>query len=127
MKHTYVSAGIVALLIVAIAAVATVAATINLELTYQSNSNKIVWRFNTNGQFSGKEIVESSIVAVYWLEDGIEHTVTPGQIITTNNHVALVFDSTGFPDHASGARVTGQLINGNDFLATGPGFTWGRR
>jgi hypothetical protein len=92
----------------------------------------IIWHFNTQEAlpepFSGKDVVKSSVVAITWDEDGVETTLDPLLIITTKNCVILIFLPRDLPtEETAGTMVTGTLKNGDEFLATGPGFGFGRR
>jgi hypothetical protein len=128
MKSTRVLAGLLTLSIVAFAFIASVSATVY----YPSLTNALggmIWYFRTNGDFSGKDIVKSSIVAEYWVVDGGEatFTITPSKIVITEGLVMLFFNPRNLPDHADGTRVSGTLVNEDSFIASGPGFVFGVR
>jgi len=130
MKSKYILAGLLTLTIVALACIASVAANgdeYDYYVQLTCTPAGVTWTFSTDGSFSGKEIVESSIVAEYWLEEGgYIFSITPRQIILTDKLVTLVFNPADLPVHAS-ARVTGKLTDDETFLAFGGSFAFGRR
>ena len=128
MKRAYILAGVLVLSAVIFASIGAAAAQpvhfADLEIT----SRGVVWHFNTQEAiepFSGNDVVKNSVVATTWDEDGVETTVEPHLILTIEKSVILVFLPKGLPDGAAGTKVTGTLTNGDEFLATGPGFAFG--
>ena len=99
-----------------------------LEIPEQTKG--IIWYFATDidgdgvNEFSGRDVVKSSIVCDWWDNLGNLGTIDPVLILRTNNYVVFVFCPRDLPDGADGTSVTGMLKNGDEFLASGPGFTY---
>ncbi len=101
------------------------------------SANGNVWQFKTHtavSDFSGNDVVASSIVATYFTQTGgtgsDSHTVVPKNIVLNDNKVMLVFDATDFPalppdTVVLSTQITGTLANSDTFIATGPGFVFG--
>ena len=71
--------------------------------------------------FSGKYVDETTIETKYWI--GAEYyEITPVKIVLTTHKVTLYFDPVDLPETADGTVITGKLMNGLEFEATGPGF-----
>ena len=75
-----------------------------------------------------------SIVAMYWVEPEVfgdpivYEPILPIQIKLTPNKITLIFDANDLPEEPTdGTSITGDLINEDTFLATGPGFARRRR
>jgi len=131
MKSKCVLAGFLALTIVAFACVASVSAQYDYTPYLTSTPGGVIWTFKTNGEFSGREIIKSSVVATYWIVNPDKslsiYNPIPRQITLTDKLVTLVFDLADLPAHADGNSVSGTLTDGKTFLASGPGFAFARR
>jgi hypothetical protein len=131
LKRAYVLAGALILSVVMLASIGAAAAQEIHYADLEIKARGIIWHFNTQEAiepFSGKDVVKSSVVATTWDEDGVETTLDPLLIITTKNCVILIFLPRDLPtEETAGTMVTGTLKNGDEFLATGPGFGFGRR
>jgi len=78
------------------------------------------------GAFNGMKVIKSSIVAYCWDNVGNYYYLDPVAIVTTKNWVMLVFSHRALPNvEIAGSTVTGELTNGDTFLASGPGWTYG--
>jgi hypothetical protein len=99
--------------------------------TLEIKLNGMIWYFktydDTSGAFNGMKIIKSSIVAYYYDMDGLgPYTIKPVAIVTTKNWVMLVFCPKSLPTFkVSTTGVTGDLTNGDNFIASGGGFAWG--
>lgn len=131
MKRMHALMGLVALSMVALAFVATVAATEFGPTIINSTQNgkmKYIWHFDTydttNGPFSGLNVIPGSIVAKCWDSKGIVYAVTPYDIVFAANYVELYFKNQDLPKSAIGNSVAGSLTTGDTFFASGPGWTW---
>jgi len=105
----------------------------DLYLVAPANHKGRVWSMSLDPDFTGvpvfngKDIVKSSIV-VYWSNSftGTEGYLTPTAIVSHHLSVEFHFDKNDLP--AEGADfnyITGTLKNGDTFIATGAGFTYG--
>jgi len=126
-KHLLV--GLVTLLVIAISSIGFAAA---LEYTFvlTISPNAKTWKFETTG-FSGKDVDLTSVTAIYYLVDDplTQITIEPKNIHLSKNSVTIQFDSKDLPmiGTVAATRVEGTLNNGADtFIASGPGFAWGR-
>jgi hypothetical protein len=146
MKRSYVLAGTLALLAVMFASVGFAAAChvppaphepIEYYPALEIKHNGMIWSFKTTdvdndlgvpGDFSGLKVIQSSVVAWCWGEDGIVIYVEPTVIVRTKNCVMLIFLPRNLPTaEMIGTTVSGELTNGDTFLSyDGGGFTWGR-
>jgi hypothetical protein len=141
MKRLYVLTGVLlaALMLTSIGVVAAQ----ELEplfptLTIPEKTNGLVWVISTRDvtDFSGFDVKLRTVVCeVQGAVDGLTYYVKPLLIIPLKDYVIIVFLPRAFPQlpldenglmYANSA-VTGELRNGDTFLASGPGFTWGRR
>ena len=130
MKSKYVLAGLLALSMVSVAYVATVAATDDYYPHLRPTPSGVTWQFSTTEpiegwSFSGKDIIKDTVEAFYWATDVPEKEIPIQKIITTDKLVTLVFDPADLPAYAVGNSVSGTLTNDDTFLASGPGFAWG--
>ena len=134
MKKTKIMlAGLTLLSVMAFASFAAVSAADYNIVDYQVSTNGNVWTISTKntlqgGPFSGKSA--TNIQVVYWLDDGDEKVLNPIRIHKTEGKITLYFDSAEtrpLRDTVEGGRVTGDIVGGGTFIATGPGFAWGRR
>lgn len=133
--------GIIALAILSIAVLGCIASAAAYEIypedpTISKNGN--VWQFDTRtsvSDFSGNDVVASSIVATYFTQTGgvgsDPHIIVPKNIVLNDNKVELVFDPTDLPVLPAdtvvlSTQITGTLTDGRTFIATGPGFTFPR-
>ena len=89
------------------------------------SQHSIVWWFKTGdaiGSFNGRDVIRSSIVAVYGDEANNLIIIKPVLIILTQNYVFLVFCPKSLPTGVTTASVVfGRLTNGEQFFALGPG------
>jgi hypothetical protein len=132
MKKTTVLIGL-ALSLVALMLIAPALAITYSILDYQIANNGKIWRISTTDQlgnsFSGKDVIE--VHAYYWLTAQVEPN---GELVPTRIHkhegkITLYFDSAEI-QQLSGTviytKVNGTIVGGDTFIATGPGFAWGR-
>jgi hypothetical protein len=131
MKKRYILGGTLVLLGVMLASVGLAAALTEYYPALEIKYNGMVWYFktydDTNGAFNGLKIIKSSIVAYCWDNDGNFYYLHPAAIVKTKNWVMLIFCPKSLPKvEIAGSTVTGELTNGDTFVASGPGFTWGR-
>jgi hypothetical protein len=130
LKRAYVLAGVLVLSAVMFASIGAAAAQEVHFADLEIAGKGIIWHFSTQEAiepFSGKDVVKCSVVATWWDEDGVETTIDPLLILTTKNCVMLIFRPRDLPEDSEGTMVTGILKNGDEFLATGPGFGRGAR
>ncbi len=80
----------------------------------------------TTSPFGGK-IDPNSIQAWCWDNANPNVLVYPTikNLVINNNQINLVFDSSTLPQHVDNVAISGTLQNGDTFLASGPGWTWG--
>jgi len=130
MKSRHILATFLTVSIVALASIATVAAT-GYGPTLMNNmkgKKNTTWYFETydttNGHFSGLTVNAATIVATWWDDKGNIYTVTPYKIVLAENYVELYFYKKDLPKSASGNSVAGSLTTGDTFLASGPGWAW---
>jgi hypothetical protein len=129
MKKLYVLAGVL-LLAVMLTSVGIAAAEVAYYPSLEAKAKGIIWYFSTDvdgdgvADFNGNNVIRCSIVAEWWDDDANGGTLHPLLILTTKNYVMLVFLPWSLPDLATGNQVTGTLRNGEEFLASGPGFTF---
>ena len=138
MKKQYVLATVL-LLAVMSATVSFAAADVVFfpELIIPEQTKGIIWYFSTDvdgdgvNDFNGNNVIKRSVVAEWWADvdgDGVTDEsgfLHPLLILTTKNYVMLVFCPRDLPDLATGSQVTGTLrFTGEEFLASGPGFTY---
>ena len=144
MKRSCVLAGTLALIVMMFASVGFAAAChvptppppprdpIEYYPTLEIKQNGMIWYFQTmddsSGAFNGMKVIKHTVEAYYFDADGNgPYTLDPVAIVTTKNWVMLVFNPRSLPTgEASASGVTGDLTNGDNFIASGPGFTWGR-
>jgi hypothetical protein len=132
--------GIVALAVLLIALLGCIASAAAYNIFPEQpaiSANGNVWQFKTHtavSDFSGKDVVASSIVATYFTSTGggpsVPNVVAPKNIVLNDNKVMLVFDAKDLVIPADtivlSTQITGTLAsNGETFIATGPGFTYG--
>ena len=134
--------GIVALAILSIAVLGCIASAAAYEIfpedpTISANGN--VWQFKTHttvSDFSGNDVVATTIVATYFTstEGGpsIPHDIPIMNIVLNDGKVMLVFDPIDLPVLPANTivlstQITGTLTDDRTFIATGPGFGFGRR
>jgi hypothetical protein len=127
--------GLVVLLIITFASVGFVAAmdaTFYPALTIAHKGR--VWTVDTTDgagglMFSGKDVKVKSIIATYYLDTAPEVpiTIVPKDIDVCKNHITLTFAAKDLPRSGTvlASNVQGTLKNGDTFLASGPGWTWG--
>ena len=137
MKKTTLIAALLLLSVMTFAYIGTVAAEVAYDFypILAVNSKGTSWQFATGDSFSGKDVDESSIVATCFISatdpDGnaiiVTITIEPKQIITTDKTVKVMFNEGNLPPSAETTTLTGELLSTSEtFLATGPGFAWGR-
>ena len=126
MKKLQVLAGVF-LLALMLVSIGVAAAEISQWPTLDVAKGGKKWTIYTRDvtDFSGRDVVKSSIVATWYGEDGIEHVVVPNAISQNDNVVVLHFSQKDLPAAAVGTFVRGLLENGEEFEASGPGFTYG--
>ncbi|MCJ7634235.1 hypothetical protein MUP77_17830 [Candidatus Bathyarchaeota archaeon] len=134
--------GIIALAILSIAVLVCIAPAAAYDIfpedpTISANGN--VWQFDTRTSvpdFSGNDVVATTIVATYFTQTGGSGSdpvvVVPKNIVLNDNKVQLVFDPEDLPvlppdTIVLSTQITGTLTDGRTFIATGPGFAFGRR
>jgi hypothetical protein len=137
MKKIY---GIVALALLLIAVLGCIASAAAYDIFPEEpkiSANGNVWQFHTHtsvSDFSGNDVVASSIVATYFTQTGGVGSnpiiVVPKNIVLNNNKVELVFNAQDFPPLPPdtvvlSTQITGTLVDGRTFIATGPGFAFG--
>ena len=91
----------------------------------------VVWTIPTEKYFDGKDILITSIEVKYWIvEEDLSlsyYYLYPEKISIGRWHIKLYFDPYSvtypFPEYSDGSVVTGLLNNGDDFEASGPGWT----
>jgi hypothetical protein len=133
MKRTYVLIAVLALSVMMLSSIALAAAESYTPLL-EIKAKGTVWIFSTDADgdgvrdFNGNNIKKSTIVAYVYDNDFNYHQLKPIMIITTKNFVMLIFcpkTIRALPDCSNGVSgVEGLLKNGDDFIASGPGFTW---
>ena len=126
MKRAYVLAGALILSVMMLASIGAAAAQDIHYADLEIAARGIIWHFNTQEAiepFSGKDVVKCSVVAHTWDTEGNDYYIKPILILTSKNCVMLIFWPRALPDvETDGSEVTGLLKNGDEFVATGPGF-----
>ena len=132
MKRRYILAATLVLLAMMLASIGLAIAQTEFypALEVPTKLKGMVWYFKTyddvSGSFNGKDVIKSSIVAYAWDNDGNYHYLQPVVILKTQNYVFLFFCPRNLPTvDIAGTTVTGELTNGDSFIASGPGFAWG--
>ena len=111
------------------------------ELLVPEKTRGLIWYFSTDvdadgvADFSGRDVVRCSVVANVALDydgDGLIDEIVeadPLLILRTRKYVVLFFLPRGLPAEgdALATYVSGALKNGEEFLASGPGYAyrWG--
>jgi hypothetical protein len=139
MKKLYALAGVL-LLTVMLSSIGLVAAEQlfpTLTIPALGKATGLVWVINTRDvtDFSGFDVKLRSIVCtVTGAVDGVDYVVKPLLILPTKDYVIIVFLPRAFPqlplDPDTGLMystnyVSGELKNGDTFIASGPGFAMG--
>jgi hypothetical protein len=128
MKRKFVLVGTLTLIVLMLAAIGFAAAQqyFSADLIIPTKLKGTIWYFNTaDAGFSGRDVIKSSIVATAFGVDDNVYILKPVLILTTKDYVMLVFCPRSLPGvDCPWAIVTGTLINGDMFEASGPGFTW---
>ena len=139
MKRLYVLTGVLlAALMLTSIGVAAAQELIFPTLTIPEKANGLIWVIDTRDvtDFSGFDVKLRTVVcSVQGAVDGVSYDVKPLLIIPLKDYVIIVFLPRAFPQlplDENGlmyveSDVTGELRNGDTFLASGPGFTYGQR
>jgi hypothetical protein len=137
MKKLYSLAGILLLtMMLASIGVAAAQEQIYPTLTIPEKTKGLIWVINTRDvtDFSGFDVKLRSIeCTVTGAVNGVDYIVKPLLLIPSKDYVIIVFLPGAFPQLPldkngltfSQNWVTGTLRNGDTFLASGEGFTWG--
>ncbi len=135
MKSKFAKIGLLLALSIMATSIISVQAT-EIELpSVTIKKNGVIWDISTQdyfgAKFNGKDVYPTTIVVKYWIEtsDGLIYSeIVPSDIKLTPNKITLIFDLDDLPtEPVDGTSITGELIGGDTFLATGPGFAWRRR
>ena len=86
-----------------------------------ANTPGTIWMFNTQEQFSGKDI--ETINAVYWISTDFTFP-TPKKIIKLNHMIILLFETSEVAEEVDteGRAIWGYTSGGDLVFTTGPGF-----
>lgn len=105
----------------------------------ETRAQGVIWYFSTDADgdgvsdFNGNNIKLNTVVATWYGEDANGNfigpiTIKPLLILTTKDYVMLVFLPRSLPGSSitvEGNAVEGYLKNGDHFVASGPGWTYG--
>jgi hypothetical protein len=128
MKRNILIAGTVLLLASMFVSLGIAAATV-IRPDLQIKANGVLWYvptdINLDGipDFNAKLLIENTVVATVYTETG-PIVVTPINILMKDNYIMLVFQPKSLPDASVTTLVTGDLVGGDSFYATGPGYTY---
>ena len=128
MKRNILIAGTVLLLASMFVSLGIVAATV-IHPDLQTKANGVIWYIPTDINLDGSPdfdtnlLIENTVVATVYTETG-PIVVTPINILMKDNYIMLVFQPKSLPDAPITILVTGNLIGGDSFFATSPGYTY---
>ena len=143
MKNKITIAGILIIAMMAFGSFASLASAFPEDADYQlfegsTSGQGNVWSIDKadaldiNGEpkFSFGDIIPESVTAYIFLKGTFEEIVlVPAQVIINENRISLIFDPATVHPYVglvNNCGVTGQLLNGETFLSTGPGFAFAR-
>lgn len=137
MKYKHIAVVLIALSLIAVTFVTTAtAATVYYPTMIAEKKGKditftILTNTDTvNGDFSAYDVDPSSIsVSIYDQKGNPLPEITPDQtkveFFNTYTIKVHLVKQDGIPAHITSATITGDIVTGDTFSATGPGWGWG--
>jgi len=130
MKNKVVIGSLILITAVMLASFSSVMATTFAPTILVSNQ-ATTWTIPTDKMFDAKDVLITTIEVEYWVleEDGSlsVYSLYPHKISIGRWQIKLFFDpyaeTNPFPEYSDGSVVTGLLSTGDDFVASGPGWT----
>lgn len=131
MKYRHIATVLIALSLIVVTFVGTVAAAvIDLPVppVFEKTKGKyFTWTISTTSYFSGLDVIKATVKLTYWDNKNVMSEFYPptSNIVLTASTIVISLTTQDVPNHASAYNIQGDLLNGDSFLATGPGWGWG--
>jgi len=134
MKYRHIGTVLIALSLIAVTFVATARATINFPYVTieKAKDPYATWTIETAGYLPpGVTVVKETVKLTYYdKRDGLPYSIYPGADNVEVTAETVVFwlhmkDAVKALFLADAYNIEGDLTNGDDFFATGPGWGWG--